>query len=82
MTARESSRKIVLADYTTTNHALKSGRVPITAVGNMRFSWLCIGHTRLTHRHLIARNDQQSKYPNAACVNETLPQVLPQMDGQ
>ena len=33
----------------------------------VKLSWLCIGHTRLTHKHFMARNDQQSLSTNAAC---------------
>ena len=32
---------------------------------------LRIGLTRLTHGHLMSRNDQQPTYKNAACGNQT-----------
>ena len=34
----KGSGKIVIANYTTSNHSMKSGRVPTIAVGNMRLS--------------------------------------------
>ena len=34
----KGSRKPLLANYTTSNNALKSGRVPTTVVGNVRLS--------------------------------------------
>ena len=38
----------------------------------MKLSRLCIGHTRLTHGHLLTRNDLQPTCTNAACRNQTL----------
>ena len=37
----KESRKIVIENYTTSNHALKIGRVPTTVAGNMKSS--CVG---------------------------------------
>ena len=47
--------KIVVANYTTSNQTLKSGKIPTTVLGNM--STLHIIRTRLTHEHLMTRND-------------------------
>ena len=63
-----------VANYTTSNQTLKSGKVSTTVVGNMKLSWVGsnIGDTRLTHECLMARNYQQPTCPNAACRNQSL----------
>ena len=38
----------------------------------VKLSRLCIGHTRLTHEHLMSRINQQPTCKNAACGNQSL----------
>ena len=54
----EEADKPVLANYTYSNLTLKSWKVHITVVGNVRLSNLCIGHTRLTHIYSMSRNNK------------------------
>ena len=61
----KGSGKIIIANYITSNQALKSGRVPTTVVGNIGLK------TLLTHGYLMMRNDQHPMYPNVACRNST-----------
>ena len=46
--------------------------VPTTVISNMKLNLvrLHIRHTRLTHGHLMSRNDQQPTCINAACRNQ------------
>ena len=47
-----------------------------TVVGNMRLSRLHIGHTRLTYRHMMTRNGQQSTCTNVACKNQRQSNII------
>ena len=58
------SGKIILAKYTTSNQAYE-----------IKLSRLHIGHTRLTHKHLMSRNVQQPDN------NQTLSQGMPLQGG-
>ena len=70
--------KTVLASYTTLNHPSKSEKVP-TTVGQTKQNkyW----HTRLSHRQLILRNNQQTT-ESTRDWQRTLPTRLSPMEGQ
>ena len=38
----------------------------------LKLSRICIGHTRLNHRHLMSRNNQQPTCGNVACGKQSL----------
>ena len=61
----KGSGETVMTNNITSNHVLKSGRVPTTVVGNIGLK------TLLTHGYLMMRNDQHPMYPNVACRNST-----------
>ena len=49
--------KIVIGNYTTSNHTLKSECAHNTSKQNeVKFTWLHIRHTTLTRGHLMTRN--------------------------
>ena len=62
--------KTILISYTILNHASNSVKVHTTAVVNMRSnSKLRTGHTRLSHGHMMSRNNQHAEMQHVETRN-------------
>ena len=76
--------KTILARYTTLNHASKWGESSHISCKHyeVKLSMICIGHTRLTHWHLMSKNNQQPTCRNQRITIKKLPKRMPSMGQQ